>query len=322
MFYTLFKSRTNASTDPLVIYLTGGPGRWSQFAIFYENGPFKITEDITLEKNQYSWNEVANMLYVDQPLGTGFSYTNRPWDYARSEEMVAEYFYKFITKFYQSHPEFENRPLYIMGESYAGHFIPSITKYIIDQGQTSTNGGSGKINLISSAIGNAWIDPKAQYAQNLAYATENKLIGTVRVFLLKYAFSVCEYLISNPSIILFDYLGCESLDLTITGNPWSPIFNPYDVRKPCDSPPSCYDTSNLNKLLKHPEIREALNVGDRSWSDRFIVLELDHSKDYSPTVTAVLNSGIGFFVYNGDRDFVCNWRGAEAWTNAISKYYI
>ena len=71
LFYWLFPALT--SPAPLVLWLTGGPGCASEIALFYENGPFKIRDDLTLQKNEYGWNRVANMLYVDQPVGTGFS---------------------------------------------------------------------------------------------------------------------------------------------------------------------------------------------------------------------------------------------------------
>ena len=57
----------------MTVWLTGGPGCASELAIFYENGPFTINEDLTLKKNEYSWNKNSNMLFVDQPVGTGYS---------------------------------------------------------------------------------------------------------------------------------------------------------------------------------------------------------------------------------------------------------
>lgn len=45
--------------------MTGGPGCASELAIFYENGPFSINDDLTLKKNEKSWNSDANLLYVD-----------------------------------------------------------------------------------------------------------------------------------------------------------------------------------------------------------------------------------------------------------------
>lgn len=66
IFYWLFQSRQeSASTDPLVMWLTGGPGCASEVALFYENGPFQFNEDGTLRSNPYSWNEISNLLFVD-----------------------------------------------------------------------------------------------------------------------------------------------------------------------------------------------------------------------------------------------------------------
>merc|ERR1740139_1813549 len=72
MFYWYFPARENPETAPLVLWLTGGPGCSSELAIFYENGPFKIIDD-KVTTNPHAWNENANLLYIDQPVGTGFS---------------------------------------------------------------------------------------------------------------------------------------------------------------------------------------------------------------------------------------------------------
>eukprot|EP01031_Cornospumella_fuschlensis_P045738 gene45738-55982_t len=74
-FFWFFESRSSPSTDPLVIWLTGGPGCSSQLALLFENGPCKVSEDgLTTTPNPYSWNNNANILWVDQPAGVGFSY--------------------------------------------------------------------------------------------------------------------------------------------------------------------------------------------------------------------------------------------------------
>jgi cathepsin A (carboxypeptidase C) len=65
MFYWLFESKSAPSTDPLVMWLTGGPGCASEVALFYENGPYKINDDLSLSPNAYTWNQVSNLLYVD-----------------------------------------------------------------------------------------------------------------------------------------------------------------------------------------------------------------------------------------------------------------
>ena len=79
MFYWWFPSRKDPINDPLVIWLQGGPGCSGEFGLLAVNGPFKLTrlsnntDDSILINNTYSWNNRANLLYVDQPIGTGFS---------------------------------------------------------------------------------------------------------------------------------------------------------------------------------------------------------------------------------------------------------
>jgi len=60
MFYFFFESRDSPKDDPVVIWLTGGPGCGSELALFYENGPFHIADDLSLVWNQYGWDKVIN----------------------------------------------------------------------------------------------------------------------------------------------------------------------------------------------------------------------------------------------------------------------
>jgi len=73
----------------LVLWLTGGPGCASEVALFFENGPYTINDDLTLKQNPYSWNRVSNLLYVDQPVGTGFSKAAKITHYDTNEEAIA-----------------------------------------------------------------------------------------------------------------------------------------------------------------------------------------------------------------------------------------
>lgn len=96
MFYWLFRSRRSPDTDPLVFWLTGGPGCSSEVAIFYENGPFTINDDMTLKTNEYSWNDVSNIAFIDNPVGTGFSEITEHDHLDKTEEEIAADMYLFI----------------------------------------------------------------------------------------------------------------------------------------------------------------------------------------------------------------------------------
>lgn len=120
--------------------LNGGPGCSSLSGFLTENGPF-TWEAGTLApvQNPYSWTNLTNMLWVEQPVGVGYSQgtpniTNEVTDLSLSlvvkrdrvdseqVELATEFrgFYKsFVDTFHTN-----NWKTYITGESYAGYYVP------------------------------------------------------------------------------------------------------------------------------------------------------------------------------------------------------
>jgi carboxypeptidase C (cathepsin A) len=64
LYYWFFESRQSPETAPLVFWFTGGPGCSGLTALFVENGPYKVNKDLSLSINPYSWNSIANVLWV------------------------------------------------------------------------------------------------------------------------------------------------------------------------------------------------------------------------------------------------------------------
>jgi carboxypeptidase C (cathepsin A) len=173
-FYWFFESRKSPATDPLVLWLTGGPGCSSIMALLVENGPCKVKEDLTTVLNPYSWNTEANVIWLDQPSDVGFSY-GAAADEDHDESNVQENIYWFLQGFLDKHPELVGRPLFITGESYGGHYIPAAAHYIwlenkanapLSNGTNATTGvevnATARINLQGIAIGNGLVNPVVQ----------------------------------------------------------------------------------------------------------------------------------------------------------------
>jgi carboxypeptidase C (cathepsin A) len=127
LFFWMVESEIAPATAPTVIWFNGGPGSSSFIGFFKENGPYHIVkkeEKITLEPNPYSWNQRANYLLIDQPAGTGLSFTDTPLCYAATEGLASDQLYTGIRMFMKKFPQYALNPLFIASESYGGHFVP------------------------------------------------------------------------------------------------------------------------------------------------------------------------------------------------------
>lgn len=124
-FWFFCKEGRDWEYAPVILWLQGGPGCSSMYGLFEENGPFIVTKK-GLKRRKYSWTKYYNIIYIDQPVGSGFSFTNSSFGYINSQEQVADHLYEALTQFFQLYPELENNEFYISGESYAGRYIPAI----------------------------------------------------------------------------------------------------------------------------------------------------------------------------------------------------
>ncbi|CAB9528530.1 Pheromone-processing carboxypeptidase KEX1 [Seminavis robusta] len=179
-FYWLFAPDTSQHSDlsdsdiPLVIWLNGGPGCSSMDGLFLENGPLRFERkdgsgNYQLVAAQHSWHKTpAYMLYIDQPVGTGLSFTTSR-KYPKNDKEVDTDFYYFLQSFLKAHSDKFvtsqrlNRPFYFSGESHAGHYIPSMMAFILNQNKQLGSDGI-YVPLSGAAIGNGWVDPFHQYA--------------------------------------------------------------------------------------------------------------------------------------------------------------
>ncbi|GLT61744.1 hypothetical protein SLA2020_344270 [Shorea laevis] len=136
LFYYFVKSEKNPEEDPLLLWLTGGPGCTSFSAFAFEIGPlnFKVEEysgsvpKLTL--NPYSWTKVASIIFVDSPVGTGFSYSRKPLVSPSGDFKQVHQLHQFLRKWIIDHPEFISSPVYVGGDSYSGVIVPALLQEI------------------------------------------------------------------------------------------------------------------------------------------------------------------------------------------------
>ncbi|TKY67169.1 Serine carboxypeptidase 49 [Spatholobus suberectus] len=320
MFYFFFESR-KSKADPVVIWLTGGPGCGSELALFYENGPFHISNNLSLIWNDYGWDQASNILFVDQPTGTGFSYSSDESDSRHDEAGVSNDLYDFLQEFFKGHPQFVKNDFYITGESYAGHYIPALASRV-NQGNKKKQGIH--INLKGFAIGNGLTNPAIQYQAYPDFALDNGIVKKDdydRIIKLipdcEQAAKTCETKggqscedALDTCRYIFDYI------LFIAGD-----LNYYDIRKKCVGD-LCYDFQNVERLLNLKKVKSALGVANdlefvSCNTSVYNDMLQDWMRNLEVGIPALLEEGIKMLVYAGDKDLICNWLGNSRWVHAM-----
>ncbi|KAE8037303.1 hypothetical protein FH972_009903 [Carpinus fangiana] len=137
LFYYFVESQSNPPNDPLLAWLNGGPGCSTFVAFFYANGPLSFDSNYdgklpTLKLNPYTWTKFLNVLFIDSPVGTGFSYSKRSQGYYSDDQKAAADIYEFLQKWLIDHPNFAKNRLYVGGGSYSGIPTPVIVQKIYD----------------------------------------------------------------------------------------------------------------------------------------------------------------------------------------------
>jgi serine carboxypeptidase-like clade 2 len=117
LFYWFVESQSNPETDPVVLWLNGGPGCSSLLGMLTENGPFQLQSDgETILFNPYSWNQMASIIYLESPSGVGFSFSQNG-DYLTGDNATAAGNYQFLLNFFGTYfPQYQSNPFYIAGE--------------------------------------------------------------------------------------------------------------------------------------------------------------------------------------------------------------
>ncbi|EEP81202.1 carboxypeptidase Y [Uncinocarpus reesii 1704] len=318
LFFWFFESRNDPKSDPIILWLNGGPGCSSMTGLFMELGPSRVNRNIDLVYNPHAWNSNASVIFLDQPANTGFSYSTSP---VSNTVSASKDVYAFLRMWFQQFPEYSELPFHLAGESYAGHYIPQFASDILAQ---------GGLNLKSVLIGNGLTDPKTQYAgyrpmgcgeggykavlnRNTCAQMARALPGCQR------AVQSC-YDTQNTRTCVNSASSCNSYFLNV----YPSSRNIYDVRYPCEDRANlCYSIVGwISRWLNQRAVIQALGAevdnfqSCNSAVNRAFFNNGDWSLPYHRKVPGLLEK-IPVLIYAGDADYICNWVGNKMWADAL-----
>ncbi|KAF4390145.1 hypothetical protein G4B88_005063 [Cannabis sativa] len=240
LFYWFIEALEDPDSKPLVLWLNGGPGCSSiAFGEAEEIGPFHIKPDSkTLYLNPYSWNQVANLLFIDSPVGVGYSYSNTSSDLlSNGDKRTAEDSLQFLLNWVERFPQYKGRDFYISGESYAGHYVPQLSQAIVKHNSASKEKA---INLKGYLVGNALTDDHHDHLGLFQFMWSAGLISDETYKLLN------ELCVSQPFI--HSSSSCDKV-LDIASEELGDI-DPYSIYTP-----ACHaNGSQTNQLRKRKHI--------------------------------------------------------------------
>ncbi|XP_054441421.1 retinoid-inducible serine carboxypeptidase [Pteronotus mesoamericanus] len=336
MFWWLYYTTSpckNYSELPLVMWLQGGPGGSSTgFGNFEEIGPL----DSDLKPRRTTWLQSASLLFVDNPVGTGFSYVEDDGAYAKNLATVASDMMALLESFFNCRQEFQTVPFYIFSESYGGKMAAGIALEL----HKAIQQGTIKCNFSGVALGDSWISPidavlswgPYLYSMSLlddqGLAEVSEVAEQVLDAIDKGHYKEATQLWGKAEIVVEQNTdGVNFYNILTKNSPMSAMKSSLEFTQShlvhlYQRHVRHLNRDDLYQLMNGP-IRTKLKIIPKncSWGGQadsvFLNMEEDFMKPAISIVDELLDAGINVTVYNGQLDLIVDTMGQEAWVRKL-----
>lgn len=336
--YWYIQSESDPVNDPVVFWTNGGPGCSGLLGLLTEQGPFKPTADGKLIMNDWRWNRIANMVFLEQPVGVGYSYSTNSKEYHIGDDQTALDNVQVILEFHKKFPQFKNSETYITSESYGGHYMPTWAYEIIKYNKQQVP--ENRINFKGFAVGNPYTDFYSGTGAMMEAYWDHQLIarpdwdryvdeGCLEVanLLNKTACSMLvmelERKVGNLNPYALNYPVCVTSQQSKMINYLTSYYNDdQSTYEPCEDN---YATTYMNR----PDVKTALHVNPNiTWEQCSSTTKynvFDRLKTMQPYYNKILNdrdaSDVRILVYSGDNDAVCATKYTNTWIWNLGYYH-
>lgn len=340
MHYWLVESETTPQTAPVLLWLNGGPGCSSLEGLVYENGPFRVSasDPTRLVRYDHTWSKLANVIYLETPVGVGFSYSDDKADYSTDDDVTARVNVETLNAFFEAWPEWRGSDFFIAGFSYGGIYVPTLAEGILwAQGNGTWTGAK----LRGIAVGNGCTGTDytphfdgtgfgarftTEYFLRTAFIN-NTLRSSIRRacdWSKAPVSSECDHLVKVMQAIV-GHVNAYNVDREcIAGNAECPCYGDPHGKVPAPlKARSCTDFSAHGEAyLNQPSVLSAAHMVKQPF--RWSACDADPYLSYNSTrrnlprdTYPFLIENIKVTIYNGDKDVSIPYTGDEAWTEGM-----
>ncbi|XAR72983.1 hypothetical protein NMG60_11019816 [Bertholletia excelsa] len=347
-FYYFVESESDQpGLDPLILYLNGGPGCSGLNGLLYQAGPLEFNLNYSghgipeLLYVPYSWTKTSNIIFLDAPVGAGFSYATNASSYASSDSIASAHMLSFLRSWLEDHLDFKDNPFFLSSDSYAGIYVPMIAQAIINNNEAGEL--KPRINLKGYIISCAHTDTTIETNSKIPYAHRMALISDA---MYKNAERSCNGSYAEPTNAKC-YEALEAITLNLQNINRQNILSPNcaflspettgeegrrslsensrkDFLKSLKAPDlSCH---NFNYLLSdlwtnYESVQEALHVRPgtvKQWwrcnTTLSYTVDVNHVVAYHQNLT---ETGLQILALSGDHDMVIPHVALEEWIASL-----
>ncbi|KAK1406447.1 hypothetical protein QVD17_41745 [Tagetes erecta] len=335
LFWWLYKSPYRVEDPskpwPTILWLQGGPGGSGVgFGNFGEIGPL----DVNLKPRNSTWLKMADLLFVDSPVGTGFSYVEDDKLFVKTDVESATDLTTLLKAIYNVNTTLQKSPLYIFAESYGGKFAVTLGLSVLQ----AIKDGQLKLQLGGVALGDSWISPEdfvlswgpllkdVSRIDEVGLNKSNSLALKIKQQLADGQYQAATDSWFDLEGVILDNSGNVDFYNFMSDDGNSPVVaktkasrhlgkKPYAIISEANGP-------DLGSVMNGP-IREKLKIipANVTWGGQsdgvFSALESDFMKPRIAEVDELLSKGMNVTVYNGQLDVICATKGTEAWINKL-----
>ncbi|XP_043286962.1 retinoid-inducible serine carboxypeptidase-like [Venturia canescens] len=330
LYYTTSDEVTDVHDKPLLIWLQGGPGASSTgYGNFEEFGPL----DLQLNPRNHTWVKDYNVLFIDNPVGSGFSYAETPTAFAKTNAQIASDLVECIRGFYNELPKWLPVPVYITAESYGG----KMTVEFALEWDKAQKAGTIKSNLQGVLLIDSWISPIDSVLSWGTFLLNTGMVDAQGYEKIEASAQLTKEAVENEQWTAATRLwsGTEGVIMRVTGNidfynilykmSWSTFKSSSQPFKPIlpSGASREVDTDALLDALMNNEVKSALGIAkDVVWGSQsnsvFSYLGADFMKPATDKVEQLLNeTDIHVFVITGQMDLIVATPGTIAWVERL-----